>query len=317
MESISTVASKLHWKRTRCQRKTGLNYRRFTLVQSARLTLQVTKILVPFKRLTKLGQSKNNDLGSIAGVLWGFDMLLEVLENARKEFITPENKRGHLATCIDHSWHLFNKYYTLTDDSRAYIMAATLDPSNKHEYFLQKWGARHLPDMRRKTESMFDEFRLSHGVAASLDIPNSPSHSDVGLIDDFDISEWQFGGAMVPKESELQRYLKSPLMILGGRAANKEFDILEWWRVNQGEYPILSCIAIELYAIPGMSAEVERVFSRFVPLFFWFKVAGRNRPLRIEEIDWGWIRLSASNVCIIGWVQVSYRVSLQQWTSRD
>src|SRR5436190_6548294 len=36
---------------------------------------------------------------------------------------------------------------------------------------------------------------------------------------------------------------------------------------NQGEYPILSRIAIDLYAIPGMSAEVERVFTGFVPLF--------------------------------------------------
>src|SRR5947207_8287392 len=225
MGSICTVASKLHWRRIRCRRKIGMSCRRSTL-QSARLTLQVTKILVPFKQLTKLGPSKNDDLGSIAGVLWGFDMLLEVLEQARTEFITPENNKSHLATCIDHGWHLFNKYYKLTDDSRAYIMAATLDPRNKHEYFLRKWDRKHIPGMRRKTESMFEEFRLSHDVAASADIPDSPSDFDVNLIEDFDISEWRFGGAMISKESELQRYLKSPLLILGGKVTNKEFDIL-------------------------------------------------------------------------------------------
>ena len=64
--------------------------------------------------------------------------------------------------------------------------------------------------------------------------------------------------------SELQRYLKSLLVILGGKVAYKEFDR---WKANQGEYPILSQIAIDLYAIPGMSAEVERVFRGFVPLF--------------------------------------------------
>ena len=104
-------------------------------------------------------------------------------------------------------------------------------------------------------------------MAASVDIPDSPSDFDVDLIDDFNISEWRFGGAMIPKESELQRYLKSPLIILGGKVANKEFDVLTWWKANQGEYPILSRIAIDLYAIPGMSAEVERVFTGFVPLF--------------------------------------------------
>ena len=56
-------------------------------------------------------------------------------------------------------------------------------------------------------------------------------------------------------------------MILGSRKANQEFDVLTWWKANQSEYPILSGIAIDLYAIPGMSAEVEGVFSGFVPRF--------------------------------------------------
>jgi len=46
---------------------------------------------------------------------------------------------------------------------------------------------------RRKPEFMFEEFRFSHDVAASVDIPNSPSDFDVNLIDDFDINEWRFG----------------------------------------------------------------------------------------------------------------------------
>jgi hypothetical protein len=62
---------------------------------------------------------------------------------------------------------------------------------------------------------------------------------------------------------------------------------LAWWKANQSEYPILSHIAIDLYAIPSMSAEVERIFSGFVPLFLEFKVAGQNKQLQIEEIDWG------------------------------
>jgi len=146
-------------------------------------------------------------------------------------------------------------------------MAATLDPRNKHEYFIQKWDKKHHIGVRRKTESMFQEFRISHDVAAAVDIPNSPSHIDVDLIDDFDINEWRFGGGVVQRESELQRYLKSPLMVLWGKIANNEFDVLAWWKANQGEYPILSRIAVDLYSIPSMSAEVERVFSGFVPLF--------------------------------------------------
>ena len=68
-------------------------------------------------------------------------------------------------------------------------------------------------------------------------------------------------------DSALRRFLEESVDNSGGKVANKEFDVLAWWKANQGEYPILSRIAIDLYAIPGMSAEVERVFTGFVPLF--------------------------------------------------
>jgi hypothetical protein len=43
-------------------------------------------LLKPFKILTKMGQEKNTPLGSIGSVLWGFDMLLEVLEKTREKY---------------------------------------------------------------------------------------------------------------------------------------------------------------------------------------------------------------------------------------
>ena len=43
-------------------------------------------LLKPFRLLTKIEQEKNTPLGSIGSVLWGFDMLLEVLEKTREKF---------------------------------------------------------------------------------------------------------------------------------------------------------------------------------------------------------------------------------------
>ena len=82
---------------------TGKNCKRCVATINIEIDRQVTKILAPFKQLTKMGQEKNTDLRSIGSVLWGFDILLEVLEKARKEFITEENKKSHLTTCINHS----------------------------------------------------------------------------------------------------------------------------------------------------------------------------------------------------------------------
>jgi hypothetical protein len=75
-------------------------------------------LLKLFKILTKIGQEKNTPLGSIGSVLWGFDILLNVLEKIRKKYSIekrnlndPEQKQSHIATCIDHTHGLFSKYY--------------------------------------------------------------------------------------------------------------------------------------------------------------------------------------------------------------
>ena len=100
-------------------------------------------LLKPFKILTKIGQEKNTPLGSIGSVLWGFDMLLDVLEKTRKKYNIEKRdekdknqKLSHLATCIDHAHGLFSKYYKLTDETEAYVVAMVLDPPTEIQVFL-------------------------------------------------------------------------------------------------------------------------------------------------------------------------------------
>ena len=137
-------------------------------------------LLKPFKILTKMGQEKNTPLGSIGSVLWGFDMLLEVLEKTREKYKIekrdPNNenqKLSHLATCIDHAHGLFSKYYELTDNTDAYIVAMVLDPRQKYKYFFDHWQRIYHAGVKRKTETMYKEFRIDDDVAASSSMRNS------------------------------------------------------------------------------------------------------------------------------------------------
>ena len=57
-------------------------------------------------------------------------------------------------------------------------------------------------------------------------------------------------------------YLKAPPLAVSTQNA-LSFDLIAWWRANETVYPTLARMAYELYSIPSMSAEVERVFSRF------------------------------------------------------
>jgi hypothetical protein len=82
----------------------------------------------------------------------------------------------------------------------------------------------------------------------------------------FDINAWRFGKTN-EKEDELTRYSDASALKLSGAAA-EGFDLLEWWRGNAKEYPTLARIAVDIYSIPAMSVEPERVFSGYEPKIY-------------------------------------------------
>ncbi|KAM4061992.1 transposase-like protein [Hirsutella rhossiliensis] len=58
--------------------------------------------------------------------------------------------------------------------------------------------------------------------------------------------------------SELDLFQTRPIYAQDLDVANP----LEWWSRHQLEYPVLYRMALDLFSIPGMSAECERVFSQ-------------------------------------------------------
>ncbi|XP_077378781.1 E3 SUMO-protein ligase ZBED1-like isoform X2 [Festucalex cinctus] len=55
-------------------------------------------------------------------------------------------------------------------------------------------------------------------------------------------------------DAELKAYLSTP-------NANSEMDPLEWWRLNEGNFPRVSQLARKYLCVPATSAPSERVFS--------------------------------------------------------
>ena len=125
---------------------------------------------------------------------------------------------------------------------------------------------------------------------------------------------------LIPKESELQQYLKSLLMVLPGKEANKSFDVLEWWKANKAEYPTLFHIAVELFAIPGMSAEVERIFSGYFFCFIsnWRRQSETNdywskKPIRDRCSGGYWVFASLVGIRNCSW----YVCGISYWWIDD
>ena len=59
--------------------------------------------------------------------------------------------------------------------------------------------------------------------------------------------------AIANTRDEYEEYLSKP--------ARPCDNPLEWWKAHRQEYPRLSQMALDLFSIPMMSAECERVFS--------------------------------------------------------
>lgn len=76
----------------------------------------------------------------------------------------------------------------------------------------------------------------------------------------FDISKFeaftsQNSESMVSK-SDLERYLEEPLV-----KSTSNFDILNWWKVNQGKYPVLAQMAKDILAVLVTTVASESTFS--------------------------------------------------------
>ncbi|CAB4445822.1 unnamed protein product [Rhizophagus irregularis] len=55
-------------------------------------------------------------------------------------------------------------------------------------------------------------------------------------------------------ENELELFLGYPVL-------SAEINILEWWKLNEPQYPYLAVIARDYLTIPATSVPVERAFS--------------------------------------------------------
>jgi len=54
---------------------------------------------------------------------------------------------------------------------------------------------------------------------------------------------------------EIEQYSRERVIL------SHDFDVLQWWRVNENRYPLLSKVALKFLSIPASSAPAERVFS--------------------------------------------------------
>jgi hypothetical protein len=213
-------------------------------------------LLQPFQALTMEVQGniqgkKMN--GAIFDYLPAMDLLLKGLEDAKKKYTLTKSP---FASCINLAWKKLDEYYRLSDESPIYMVAVILDPRLKLQYFERKWRTRRdwIEMARNRFQRMYHQYCGDIMTSSTSNGTSKPPSSTPKVST---LMSWKFEANIPSKsEDELEDYLQS-------QTEPSYICPREWWEVNGERFPVLAQMAWNIFAVPAMSAEVERIFSGY------------------------------------------------------
>jgi len=194
--------------------------------------------------------------GSIADVLPVFNLLLAHLKKERRRFEKSRDKR--LLEGIDAAWRKLNKYYTLTDLAPVYIVAVVCDPRRNMAWI--RWAFRERRDWIEAAEKIVKEFyeRYRNKSSDHTSIDDGPAVTFASWPNQ---DETTARSTKTYIDRNFHDYLSLPTIAMNENP-------LSWWREREDKFPTWCEIAFDVLPIPAMSAEPERVFSRFATLTY-------------------------------------------------
>ncbi|EFY94389.2 transposase-like protein [Metarhizium robertsii ARSEF 23] len=206
------------------------------------------ELLKPFYVLTKTMEGNANKPGAEGGhgAVWEtlktMDYLFIKFKQAAYE--TRLEDASHFKSGIDCGWSKLEDYYVKSDRTPVYRAALALHPSYGYDNFERHW---------KKAMSLSGLLSSAQTLIRSLG--QERSYRSFGKRS---VSSLNAQRKKAKAVSELDRFQTRQIYA-------EDLDVaspLEWWSRHQHEYPVLYRMALDLFSIPGMSAECERVFSQ-------------------------------------------------------
>lgn len=215
-------------------------------------------------------QAQEGGHGAVWETLKTMDYMFTMFDKAAASCC--DSPKSHFKQGIECGWMKLEKYYKLTDVTPVYRAALALHPTYGYDYFEQHWnGTMNKPSwfkgMKAVVLGLYDEYRRQAEVEAQAQayLTREDSEEDEQSVTN-DYSS--FGKR---KRSSVNRQRKRS-KVINELTAFQERDLyledndcpdpLAWWHRHRHEYPVLYKMALDLFSIPGMSSECERVFSQ-------------------------------------------------------
>ena len=193
---------------------------------------------------------------TLDGVLPSMDFLCAYFEHAIEEFAHHDFMRESLHVGLIK----LLKYWNKTERAPAYIVAIVLNPRKKWKYF-KRWNPEWQSNMEATMKKFWETtYRSSTGLVIYTS-SNRTSHKPTNnqyfkWLDDQENEAEDSENAL----DEFDLYIADHFIL---REEDKDRIAFDWWLESEQRtrYPLLLKMAIDIYSIPAMSSEAERVFS--------------------------------------------------------
>ncbi|KAG2712806.1 hypothetical protein I3760_04G143400 [Carya illinoinensis] len=165
----------------------------------------------------------------------------------------------------------YDKYWGSIEKTNLMIfIAVVLDPRCKFSllqfWFKKIYGGNLVEEMiaivKHLMMDIYWEYSIVYGSSSGVSYSEPPSSVDPTMIDsDSQQSFWieyeqEIIESNLMNKSEIDQYLEH-----GCEARAPNFDILDWWKINEVKYPILAKVAQDVMAIPVSTVSSESAFS--------------------------------------------------------
>lgn len=140
------------------------------------------------------------------------------------------------------------KYQPTVETTKIPFFAVILHPALKTTYFKEhNYPASAIREIQKQFTTYFE---------ANYDMAPENATNQTNAESDDELYAFMFKRSKIDRRlTEFQKYLNLPM-------ASKKVNCLEFWKIHQSEYPLLSQMARDIFPIQSASVSVERDFSR-------------------------------------------------------
>ncbi|OBS17083.1 hypothetical protein FPOA_12362 [Fusarium poae] len=150
------------------------------------------------------------------------------------------------------AWLKFEKYYQLTEQAPVYVAGILLHPALRKSYLSEQWK-RNPAWVSNAVKAVRKIWSTDY---KSYQLPDEQQEKEQEL-DEFDRWRQKVYSTASDVKDEFDRFIYGSQVGIGQQTA------LQWWLepTQRENFPLLCRMAIDIFCIPPMSTEAERIFS--------------------------------------------------------